>query len=49
MLKNVLRKKESVKNVKCIKCSKRDATRDDQLCDNCRFALTLEGLITARA
>ena len=48
MLKSVLRKKESVKNVKCIKCSKRDATRDDQLCDNCRFALTIEDIITAR-
>jgi hypothetical protein len=49
MFKNVLRKKESGKNVKCIKCSKRDATGDDQLCDNCRFALTIEGIITTRA
>ena len=48
MLKNILRKKESAKNVKCIKCSKRDATGDDQLCDNCRFALTLESILTAR-
>jgi hypothetical protein len=48
MLKNVFREKESVKNVKCIKCSKRDATADDQLCDNCRYALTIESIITAR-
>jgi Zn ribbon nucleic-acid-binding protein len=48
MLKNVLRQKESVDNVKCVKCGKRDATRDDQLCDNCRFALTLENIIAAR-
>jgi len=48
MQQNVLRKNESIKNVRCIKCSKRDATRDDQLCDNCRFALTIEGILTAR-
>ena len=26
---------------KCIKCGKRDATRDDNLCDSCRFLESL--------
>jgi len=48
MSKIVLEEKESVKHVKCLKCRKRDATRDDQLCDSCRFILKLENIVTAR-
>jgi len=48
MSKIVLQKKQSVKHVKCLKCRKREATRDDQLCDSCRFILTLENIITTK-
>jgi len=48
MSKNILQTKESVEHAKCLKCRKRDATRDDQLCDSCRYIVTLENIITAR-
>lgn len=48
MLENVLQKQRPVESAKCIKCKKKEATRDDQMCDNCRFMLTLESIVNSR-
>jgi len=48
MLDNVLQKKKPTEHIKCIKCHTRDATKEDQMCDNCRFMLTLENIIESR-
>ncbi len=48
MLENTLQKQKSVKHAKCIKCGERDSTKEDQMCDNCRFMLTLENIIDSR-
>ena len=45
MSKNILQKQKSNELGKCLKCKKRDATKEDQMCDNCRFVVTLENII----
>jgi len=32
-------------NVKCTRCGKRDATKEDGLCDSCRYMLMLEEIV----
>ena len=34
---------------KCKKCDKREATSEDELCDNCRFVLILNNITEERA
>ena len=34
--------------VKCKDCGKREATKDDGLCDSCRFKRTLDEMTAAR-
>jgi len=48
MLDNLLQKKKQNERPKCIKCHTREATKEDQMCDNCRFLLTLENIIENR-
>lgn len=48
MLENALQKEKTAERVKCIKCKERYATREDQMCDNCRFMQTLENIIEGR-
>jgi len=48
MLENVLQKQKSVEHGKCIKCKERDATKEDQMCDSCRFMIALENIIKSR-
>lgn len=43
-----MQKQEVVKRIKCVKCGKRNATIDDQLCDSCRFELALDNVIRTR-
>jgi len=45
MLKNLLQKQKSNESVKCIKCGKNEATKEDQMCDGCRFMLTIDDII----
>jgi ribosomal protein L37E len=44
MLKGVLQKQELAEHGKCGKCGKREATREDRMCDSCRFSVTLEAI-----
>jgi len=48
MLENTLQKQKLVERVKCIKCKERDATKEDQMCDSCRFIVALENVIKSR-
>lgn len=34
---------------KCKKCDRREATGEDELCDNCRFVLILDNMAEERA
>lgn len=43
-----MQKQEVVKHVNCVKCGKKNATKDDQLCDGCRFELALDNMIRTR-
>jgi len=44
MLKNSSPNQKTVESVKCVKCGKKDATREDQMCDTCRFLVALDGI-----
>jgi len=44
MLEDRLQKQELIEPVKCIKCGKRNATKEDRLCDSCRFMHILENI-----
>lgn len=35
--------------MKCEKCNIREATSEDGLCDNCRFVLVLDEMVTEKA
>jgi hypothetical protein len=50
MLGNVLQKQKTSEpqHVKCIKCKVRRATKDDQMCDNCRFMVTIDTILEDR-
>jgi len=48
MLKNMLREKQLAGHSKCIKCNKRISTKDDELCDSCRFKITLDKVIEGK-
>ncbi|MGQ9506656.1 MAG: hypothetical protein ACUVTB_02200 [Candidatus Bathycorpusculaceae bacterium] len=48
MLDNILQKKKTAERTKCVKCHTREATKEDQMCDSCRFMLTLENIIEKR-
>jgi len=48
MLKNPLQKQKTNESIKCIKCGKNEATKEDHLCDGCRFMLTIDGIIKSR-
>jgi NMD protein affecting ribosome stability and mRNA decay len=41
-------KQKMVQSVKCVKCGKKEATREDQMCDTCRFLVALDGIIESR-
>jgi len=41
-------KKEEAKRPKCIECKTRDATKDDNLCDSCRYSKLLGNMIKDR-
>jgi NMD protein affecting ribosome stability and mRNA decay len=34
--------------VKCVKCGAREATKEDHMCDNCRFIVTIDGILESR-
>jgi NMD protein affecting ribosome stability and mRNA decay len=44
MLKNAYQAQITIGTSKCAKCGKRDATREDKLCDHCRFLQNLINL-----
>lgn len=46
MLKNIFQKPKQ--RVKCIKCGEKEATKDDKMCDSCRYLMTLRGIIQGR-
>lgn len=48
MQKNVLPGQKTVERVKCVKCKFREATDEDQMCDNCRFMVTIDGILEKR-
>jgi ribosomal protein L37E len=48
MLKGMLGKQELADYGKCVKCGKRGATREDQMCNSCRFSVTLEAITKER-
>gem|GEM_PF-2233778 len=50
MLENILQKQKqkTSQHVKCVKCHTREATNEDQMCDSCRYMLTLENIIKNR-
>jgi len=49
MLEKILEKKKPTENAKCIKCGKNEPTKDDRMCDSCRFMLTIESIIVENA
>lgn len=50
MFGNVLQEQKATDlvRVKCVKCKSREATRDDQMCDSCRFLVTIDGILESR-
>lgn len=48
MLKSIFRKPKSVESTKCVKCGAKDATKQDQLCDSCRYMLVMENIVQSR-
>jgi hypothetical protein len=50
MLEDALQEEKIVvvERRRCIKCKGRQATREDQLCDNCRYLATIEGILKSR-
>jgi hypothetical protein len=47
-MKSVLQKQKPEEGVKCIKCKERNATKEDQMCDNCRFMVAIDNIIESR-
>jgi len=48
MFKNVLQKQKTNEKSKCIRCKEREATKEDQMCDSCRFLVTIDGILKCR-
>jgi NMD protein affecting ribosome stability and mRNA decay len=48
MSKNSSLEQRTIESVKCVKCGKKDATREDQMCDTCRFLVALDGIVESR-
>jgi len=48
MLEKILKKQKSNELKKCVRCKKNKPTKDDQMCDSCRFMLTVENIIKSR-
>jgi ribosomal protein L37E len=48
MLKSIFGKPKSAESTKCIKCGSKDATKQDQLCDSCRYMLVMENIVQSR-
>jgi len=44
----VFQKQKTNEHVKCVKCKEREATKEDHMCDNCRFMLTIEDILKNR-
>lgn len=47
---NVLQKQKTAEpqSAKCVKCKVREATKEDQMCDSCRFMVIIDGLLESR-
>jgi hypothetical protein len=50
MIGNVLQEQKTTEraHLKCVRCKVREATREDQMCDNCRFLVTIDGILESR-
>ena len=44
MSEAAFQEQRTVERAKCAKCGQKQATRDDQLCDTCRFLQALDSL-----
>jgi len=45
---NIFQKQKSKEKVKCTKCKEREATKEDQMCDSCRFLVAIENILESR-
>jgi len=48
MLDKPFQKQKSKATAKCVKCGKSAPTKEDNMCDSCRFMLALESIIKTK-